>query len=171
MQTELADGPNNFEKNFLTAEIVKEESKEESNGIVNQNEENTKSKIAHRDEIYAMHEAFAEMRVASIDQHIKSIVNRHGGSAYEAFLTEFNDAAADNGELLMQLESLLTHDDLLKEIPLVEKANPSLDDYVTKQALNGLFSMVQKEEKNIRTNVSARTTELLKKVFAKQDNK
>lgn len=54
-------------------------------------------------------------------------------------------------------------------IPFVEKADPSLDNYVTTQALKGLFSMVEKEEKNIRTNVSARTSALLKKVFAKQD--
>jgi hypothetical protein len=31
--------------------------------------------------------------------------------------------------------------------------------------------MVKKEELNIRENVSARSTDLLKKVFAKQDNK
>ncbi|MDF1866171.1 MAG: DUF4197 domain-containing protein [Saprospiraceae bacterium] len=49
------------------------------------------------------------------------------------------------------------------KIPFVEKANPSLEDYVTDQALKGLFSMVEKEEKNIRTNVTARTTDLLKK--------
>lgn len=55
------------------------------------------------------------------------------------------------------------------KIPFVEKANPDLDDYVTKQALNGLFSMVEQEELNIRTNIAARTSELLKKVFAKQD--
>lgn len=55
------------------------------------------------------------------------------------------------------------------KIPFVEKANPDLDDYVTKQALNGLFSMVEGEERNIRTNIAARTSELLKKVFAKQD--
>lgn len=55
------------------------------------------------------------------------------------------------------------------KIPFVEKVNPDLDDYVTNQALNGLFSMVQKEEKNIRENVSARTTELMRRVFAKQD--
>lgn len=55
-------------------------------------------------------------------------------------------------------------------IPFIEKVNPDLGDYVTNQALNGLFSMVEKEEKNIRTNVSARSTDLLKKVFAKQDN-
>jgi hypothetical protein len=57
------------------------------------------------------------------------------------------------------------------KIPFVEKANPDLDDYVTKEALKGLFSMVEKEEKNIRDNVAARTTELLRKVFARQDNK
>lgn len=55
------------------------------------------------------------------------------------------------------------------KIPFIEKANPSLDDYVVNEALNGLFSMVEKEEKNIRENVSARTSELLRKVFAKQD--
>ena len=57
------------------------------------------------------------------------------------------------------------------KIPFVEKANPDLDDYVTKQALNGLFGMVENEELNIRTNISARTSDLLKKVFAKQDKK
>lgn len=55
------------------------------------------------------------------------------------------------------------------KIPLVQKVNPELDDYVTKEALKGLFAMVEKEEKNIRTNIAARTTDLLKKVFAKQD--
>lgn len=55
-------------------------------------------------------------------------------------------------------------------LPFVDKVNPDLGDYVTNQALNGLFSMVEKEEKNIRVNVSARTSDLLKKVFAKQDN-
>ncbi len=54
-------------------------------------------------------------------------------------------------------------------LPFVDKVNPDLGDYVTNQALNGLFDMVQREEQNIRTNVSARSTDLLKKVFAKQD--
>lgn len=55
------------------------------------------------------------------------------------------------------------------KIPFVQKADPSLDNYITTQALKGLFSMVEKEEVNIRKNVSARTSDLLKKVFAKQD--
>lgn len=56
-------------------------------------------------------------------------------------------------------------------IPLVNKVNPDLTDYVTKQAMNGVFKMIAVEEKNIRTNISARTTPLLQKVFAMQDRK
>lgn len=40
-----------------------------------------------------------------------------------------------------------------------------LDAYVTNKALDGLFLMVAEEEKRIRENPAARTTELLKKVF------
>ncbi len=57
------------------------------------------------------------------------------------------------------------------KIPLINKANPDLGDYVTREALKGMFGMVAKEEQNIRTNVSARTSDLLRKVFAKQDKK
>jgi hypothetical protein len=51
------------------------------------------------------------------------------------------------------------------KIPLVEKVNPNLDDYATDRAIEGLFIMIAKEEKNIRQDPLARTTELLKKVF------
>jgi len=56
------------------------------------------------------------------------------------------------------------------KIPFIKKANPDLQDYVTKQALKGMFGMVEKKEADIRTNVGSRTTDLLQKVFAKQDN-
>jgi hypothetical protein len=39
--------------------------------------------------------------------------------------------------------------------------------YVTTQALDGLFFMIGEEEKNIRTNPSARVTDLLRTVFGK----
>ena len=55
------------------------------------------------------------------------------------------------------------------KIPFIEKVNPSLDQYVTDKALDGLFGMVEKKERQIRTDISSRTTDLLKKVFAKQD--
>lgn len=50
-------------------------------------------------------------------------------------------------------------------IPLVKKLNPDLTGYVTMKATNALFDLVAQEEKNIRNNFSARTTDLLKKVF------
>ena len=54
-------------------------------------------------------------------------------------------------------------------IPLITKVNPDLTDYVTNQAMNGVFKMVAVEEKNIRTNITSRTSVLLQKVFAMQD--
>lgn len=54
-------------------------------------------------------------------------------------------------------------------LPLVTKVNPDLTDYVTNKALEGVFKMITVEEKNIRTNLSSRTSDLLKKVFALQD--
>lgn len=56
-------------------------------------------------------------------------------------------------------------------IPLVQKVNPDLTDYVTQEALKGVYTMIEKEEVNIRTNVSARSSNLLKSVFAMQDKK
>jgi len=54
-------------------------------------------------------------------------------------------------------------------IPLVKKVNPDLNDYVTDQAMKGVFKMVAVEEKDIRNNFAARSSDLLKKVFALQD--
>lgn len=56
-------------------------------------------------------------------------------------------------------------------IPLVKKVNPDLTDYTTNKALEGVFKMIAVEEKNIRTNLSSRTSTLLQKVFAMQDKK
>lgn len=56
-------------------------------------------------------------------------------------------------------------------LPLVSKVNPDLNDYVTNKALEGVFKMISVEEKEIRNNLSSRTSDLLKKVFALQDKK
>ncbi|MDF3823191.1 DUF4197 domain-containing protein [Leptospira sp. 96542] len=58
--------------------------------------------------------------------------------------------------------------DLVKrynQIPLVQKINPDLNAYATDRAIQGLFVQIAKEEKNIRQNPVARTTDLLKRVF------
>lgn len=54
-------------------------------------------------------------------------------------------------------------------LPITSNVNPDLADYVTNEALEGVFIMIAKEEKAIRNTISARTTDLLRKVFALQD--
>ncbi|MDO6759023.1 DUF4197 domain-containing protein [Tamlana sp. 2_MG-2023] len=54
-------------------------------------------------------------------------------------------------------------------IPFTDDVNPDLTDYVTGEALKGVYTMIEVEEKEIRTQYSSRTTDLLKKVFALQD--
>jgi len=54
-------------------------------------------------------------------------------------------------------------------IPFVTKINPNLIDYTTKEAMNGVFKMIAVEEKDIRTNLKARSSTVLQKVFALQD--
>ncbi len=56
-------------------------------------------------------------------------------------------------------------------LPFVSKVNPDITDYVTNKALEGVFKMITIEEKNIRSNLNARTSVVLKKVFALQDMK
>jgi len=57
------------------------------------------------------------------------------------------------------------------KIPLIQKVNPELDKYVTEKSIDGMFSLVQVKEKKIRTDISARTSELLKKVFGSLEKK
>ncbi len=71
---------------------------------------------------------------------------------------------------LDQVGAVKLYNDLYQKyslIPLAPKLNVKLEDYVTEKALDGLFSVVAGEEKKIRQDPAARTTELLKKVFAK----
>ncbi|MCO5261070.1 MAG: DUF4197 domain-containing protein [Crocinitomicaceae bacterium] len=51
----------------------------------------------------------------------------------------------------------------------LNKANPDLNEYVTRLAIDGLFKMVEKEENKIRQNIGSRVTDLLKKVFGSLD--
>lgn len=50
-----------------------------------------------------------------------------------------------------------------------QEVNTNLGEYVTERALEGLFKKVALKELDIRENIGARSTELLRKVFALQD--
>jgi hypothetical protein len=70
-------------------------------------------------------------------------------SAYKRFVEKGSSAGSlgSFGNSLFKTESL------------------DIDSYVTTKALDGLFKMVAEEEKRIRENPAARTSELLQKVF------
>jgi hypothetical protein len=54
-------------------------------------------------------------------------------------------------------------------LPSTQKVNPNLVDYVTGQAMIGVFRMIAVEEQEIRSTIDARTSDLLRRVFALQD--
>lgn len=53
------------------------------------------------------------------------------------------------------------------KLPMVQKVNPDLSGYVTEKSLGGIFYQVGLEEQQIRKDPLARTSDILKKVFAK----
>jgi hypothetical protein len=50
-------------------------------------------------------------------------------------------------------------------LPLSKKVSPDLEDYITIQAIDGLFILIANQEKEIRNNPKARVSEILQKVF------
>ncbi len=56
-------------------------------------------------------------------------------------------------------------------LPLGDKVNPDLDEYVLDETLNGLFAVIALEEEKIREDPQARVTEILEKVFGYIDQR
>jgi len=79
-----------------------------------------------------------------------------------------NSAYQTYGKPLMENESVQALASVLTGKPAEDFAAPSEDDldaYVTREALDGLFLMIAREEKKIREQPAARVTDLLEKVF------
>ena len=91
-------------------------------------------------------------------------------TTYSSLYSEFNPVIVNSLNKFNAIEYWSKATTAYNNIPLVKQVNPKLDDYVTNQALDGLFKMVANEEKEIRRNPVKRISELLKKVFAKQDS-
>jgi len=86
---------------------------------------------------------------------------------YNAFLPVIQDALDEvNARTYWK-----TAVDAYNKLPLVRQVNPLLDDHVNNKGLDGLFGLIAVKESKIRHDVNERKTDLLKKVFAKQDRK
>ncbi|MEL6969715.1 MAG: DUF4197 domain-containing protein [Bacteroidota bacterium] len=92
-------------------------------------------------------------------------------STFDALYNEFNPVIVASLDKFNARKYWADAVNTYNRIPLIgDPVDPDLDDYVTRRALDGLFAQVAKEELNIRNNIGARTTDLLRKVFAAQDN-
>jgi hypothetical protein len=56
-------------------------------------------------------------------------------------------------------------DEKVRTSPFADAFSFDLDNYVTREALDGLFYMLAREERKIRENPAARVTDLLRDVF------
>ena len=54
-----------------------------------------------------------------------------------------------------------------QNLPLTHKPNLDLADYITERTIDGLFQLLGREERRIRRDPVARTTELLREVFGR----
>ena len=52
------------------------------------------------------------------------------------------------------------------KLPFVKHINPDITDYATQKAIDGIFIEIASEELNIRKNLSARSTPMMKKAFS-----
>jgi hypothetical protein len=87
----------------------------------------------------------------------------------QALYNEFKPVIAESMEKVGFIQVWSAAVSKYNQIPFVKKANPDMSDYVTNKALEGLFKKIAEEEKDIRHNLASRTTDLLKRVFSKQD--
>ncbi len=82
-------------------------------------------------------------------------------------VTEFTPIVNDS---LSEAGAIQSYDKAIgqyKKLPLVPDAKADLSSYVVEKGMDGIFHYLAVEEAKIRTNPVARTTDLLKKVFAK----
>ena len=85
-------------------------------------------------------------------------------SLYQAFKPVVHNAMQK--EAVTQKYQDMVGTPTVKTMASMMGTNLDLDDYVTKGALKGLFTLLAQEEKKIRENPAARTTDLLKRVFS-----
>ena len=82
-------------------------------------------------------------------------------------VTKFTPIVNDS---LAEVGAIQSYDDAVgqyKKMPLVPDVKADLSSYVVEKGMHGIFHYLAIEEAKIRTDPVARTTDLLKKVFAK----
>ncbi len=128
------------------------------------------------DKTYAgLQKTFGSVVTGTFDQ--VSVGGKTMNDAWNGFSNVYNKIAdfksSSQGQLAMiGLKAGLTaagKSSLYNKVDAIQPVNTNLGEYVTGKALDGLFTKVADKEVDIRTNVAARTSELLQKVFGRLD--
>ncbi len=91
------------------------------------------------------------------------------GKTYDPLYQEFSAITQQNLENVGALEEWGKIAELYNRLPFKEKVNPDFNGFISDLALKSIFQRIEQEEQGIRENVALRTTDLMRKVFAKQD--
>lgn len=87
---------------------------------------------------------------------------------YDAFYPEIQTAMAEVGADVAWNEITTNYNYLAAVNPNLPDVDTDISAYTTNKALDGLFHVVADEEKKIRTDITHRVTELLRRVFKEQ---
>ena len=181
--TQVASAPNGFFGNPLIKipfpeDVQQVETRLRQAGLNRQVDEfiltlNRAAEDAAKEALPIFKEAILQMSVQDAFGILKgendaatSYLKRTTSASLEAKFEPVINAALDKVNATKYYEDLVN---TYNKIPFVKKVESDLTEYATQKALDGLFTLVAQEELNIRENPGARSTELLRKVFAQQD--
>jgi hypothetical protein len=93
-------------------------------------------------------------------QYLKKI----GGDSLREKITPMVKQATDNVGVTSQYKSLFNNLGFMGS--MLNPDDYDIDKYITEETMDGIFTMLAEQEKQIRENPMERSTDLLKKVFA-----
>lgn len=98
----------------------------------------------------------------------KYLEDKTSSQLYTTFKPKVH-AAIEKVQLTKYWEPIMTKYNALTKLTGGEPVNTDLEDYVTKRAMAGLFTLIAEEELKIRKDPMARVTDILKTVFSSLD--
>ncbi len=100
----------------------------------------------------------------------KYLEDKTSSALYTAFKPKVK-SAIDKVQLTKYWEPVINKYNAVTALTGGDKVNPDLEDYVTKRAMSGLFTLIADEELKIRKDPIARVSDILKTVFSTLDKK
>lgn len=95
-------------------------------------------------------------------------LRRRGGETIEARMRPYVAQTTDRFDVTRKYKALVGDGGGLEALGgLLEGRSLDLDEYVTEQAVDSLFTLIAEEEARIRANPAARTTDILREVFGR----